>query len=482
MSRLKQLGRDTLIYGFGALISKSINFFLLPVYTRILTPSEFGTIELITVLSYFLGSIIVMGSDTAQSVYFYKFENQGLIKQSELVSSIVKLRLTIALIIILFLTLFSPYLSNLFFMESITPRVFWVALFGSIFTQIYAQSTEVLRLLFKPYKYILIIFFKTITTCAFIIFLILVLDLGIYGYFLGSLISCILVSLLGWYAIRRYLRFDIINFNLWPDLIRFGYPLFLSTMINYLMSTSDRLFIKYFFDSKELAIFAVAAKFSMLVSLTVATFRTAWSPIAMKEMHKSGGETLFQMISRIYMGFSCVLIICLTYISPLLIRLLTTSAYEESIPIIGVISWQAIFFGFYSIICVGLLKEEKTYISLPISILALLFGIVLNFFLVPKFAGLGASIATAITYAFWIILTMIYSNKYWKIKYNYVLFSFQILIALFSYILITIAANILPSGVLFGYVLCSCFGIVSISLQPKEKTILASKIRGAFNI
>ena len=114
-----------------------INFFLLPVYTRILTPSEFGTIEIITVLRYFLGSIIVMGSDTAQSAYFYKFENEGIIKQSELVSSILKLRLTIALILILFLTLFSPYLSNLFFMESITPRVFWVAFFGSVFTQVY---------------------------------------------------------------------------------------------------------------------------------------------------------------------------------------------------------------------------------------------------------------------------------------------------------------------------------------------------------
>ena len=54
MSRLKQLGRDTLIYGFGALLSRSINFFLLPVYTRILTPVEFGTIEIITVLSYLI--------------------------------------------------------------------------------------------------------------------------------------------------------------------------------------------------------------------------------------------------------------------------------------------------------------------------------------------------------------------------------------------------------------------------------------------
>jgi len=70
--RLKQLGKDSLIYGIGGVLAKGIGFFLLPVYTRIFTPADYGTIEMLTVLNSFLGSILVMGMDSAQSFYFFE--------------------------------------------------------------------------------------------------------------------------------------------------------------------------------------------------------------------------------------------------------------------------------------------------------------------------------------------------------------------------------------------------------------------------
>ena len=74
MFRLKQLGKDTLIYGIGGILAKSVSFFLLPIYTRIFTPADYGTIEMLTVISSFLSAIMVMGMDSAQSMYFFKFK------------------------------------------------------------------------------------------------------------------------------------------------------------------------------------------------------------------------------------------------------------------------------------------------------------------------------------------------------------------------------------------------------------------------
>ena len=59
------------------------------------------------------------------------------------------------------------------------------------------------------------------------------------------------------------------------------------------MSTADRWFIQYYHGSDVLGLFAVGAKFSMIITLAVETFRKAWWPIAMEAMHNSDGAEIF---------------------------------------------------------------------------------------------------------------------------------------------------------------------------------------------
>lgn len=53
MSRLKQLGKDSVVYGLGGILAKSVSLFTLPIYTRIFTPADYGTIEMLGVLTSF---------------------------------------------------------------------------------------------------------------------------------------------------------------------------------------------------------------------------------------------------------------------------------------------------------------------------------------------------------------------------------------------------------------------------------------------
>ena len=111
MFRLKQLGKDTLIYGIGGILAKSVSFFLLPIYTRIFTPADYGTIEMLTVISSFLSAIMVMGMDSAQSMYFFKFKKNGKLAQAKIVSAILQWRLLWGISIVLLATLIAPILN-----------------------------------------------------------------------------------------------------------------------------------------------------------------------------------------------------------------------------------------------------------------------------------------------------------------------------------------------------------------------------------
>ena len=100
MSRLRQLGKDSLVYGLGAVLAKSMAFFLLPVFTRIFPPAQYGAIEMLTAIASFVSALLAMGMDSAQSFYFFEQKDQGRAAQARLVSAILQWRLTWGLAIV----------------------------------------------------------------------------------------------------------------------------------------------------------------------------------------------------------------------------------------------------------------------------------------------------------------------------------------------------------------------------------------------
>ena len=98
MTYIKRLSKDYVIYAISKLLSGGIGFLLLTFYTRILSPIEYGNIEMLTILSNFFNLILVMGMDSAQSMFFYKFKKEGVQKQAELISAILQWRIIIGVL------------------------------------------------------------------------------------------------------------------------------------------------------------------------------------------------------------------------------------------------------------------------------------------------------------------------------------------------------------------------------------------------
>ena len=65
MYRLRQLGKDSVIYGVGGALAKGVSFFLLPIYTRIFTLAEYGAIEMLTVMTSFLAAILKLSRSSS---------------------------------------------------------------------------------------------------------------------------------------------------------------------------------------------------------------------------------------------------------------------------------------------------------------------------------------------------------------------------------------------------------------------------------
>ena len=76
MSDIKTLGKDTLIYGLGSVLQKFIGVLLLPFYTRALSPAEYGILDTLATLTFFISVIFGFGLEGATGRYFFIADNE----------------------------------------------------------------------------------------------------------------------------------------------------------------------------------------------------------------------------------------------------------------------------------------------------------------------------------------------------------------------------------------------------------------------
>lgn len=434
MSRLRQLGKDSLVYGFGAILAKGVGFFLLPIYTRIFTPAEYGTIEMLSVIASFLGAVLVMGLDSAQSFYFYERREMGRTAQAELVSAILQWRLTWGAGIVVISTLSAPLLNTVFFDGKLGWAQFAVAFAGVFFTQLMSQSVEVFRLLYRPWPYVLITAAHSLGAAGLMLLLILYFDQGIFGYFLGTLLSSLVMTGFGWYQVRDYLDFSRLHKSWWGRLMRFGVPLLPGGIAMYVITASDRWFIQHYQGEAELGIYALGAKFALLAALGIETFRRAWWPIAMDAMHSPDGPELFRTIARMFMGVGVAAVVYLTFLSPWLVSWLAGQDFHDAWPLVGVLAWQSLFYGFYMVASPGIWKAEKTHYSMKLMIGAAIVNLALNAWLVPQYGSMGAGIATGLAYFLLIVSSVIVSESLWRVEFPFVLLLLQMAVGVLTVI------------------------------------------------
>ena len=82
---IKSLGKNSLIYGFGHILTRLVTFFLLPLYTHIFTPEEYGVVSLAYAFMGFTMIFYRYGMDTALLKYAVQKKDQ---ERGEYISTI----------------------------------------------------------------------------------------------------------------------------------------------------------------------------------------------------------------------------------------------------------------------------------------------------------------------------------------------------------------------------------------------------------
>lgn len=205
------------------------------------------------------------------------------------------------------------------------------------------------------------------------------------------------------------------------ELISYGLPFILVLLMEWLLSTCDRYAIRIWSGYDELGIYNSAMNIMSILLTFKATFVAFWSPVAMEKYETDQRENCAEFFRK---AFDITQFLCVGAAFGLIlfrgvIVYLLGAKYRSAASILPFLTLMPIFSIMFEITNQGIkFKKKNRYLNYA-SAVAILFNVAGNTLLVPKFGGVGAAIATGITYMVYFAIGSLLAEKCYPVGYHF---------------------------------------------------------------
>lgn len=381
---------NTFLISIGTFGSKLLTFFMVRFYTEVLTPSDYGTADLIMQGANLLFPVISMG--IVEGVFRFALGNPK--KRRNIFSAGVWVITGGSAVL--------AAVTGLTWSVDLFDDVLWLMAIYTIASCYHSLCAQFIRAQGKMALYAGQGILNTVLVIGLNILFLLVFKWGIIGYVLSTAVADILCS--GFLVFKeklwQYLTVKP-GKGLLAHMLRYSVPLIPTTIFWWITSVSDRYMITAFLGSDANGIYAVAAKIPTLLTLMATIFLEAWQFSAIAE---SAGERkehirFYSKIWKIFMSAMFLAGGVVIALSQWEIRVLSADEYYSAWQYIPLLSAAMIFSSFVTFAGSIYVVEKKSLLSFGTSMAGAAVNILLNLILIPTELGIqGAVIATFSSY------------------------------------------------------------------------------------
>jgi len=412
--KVKETGKHGLVFGLGGMTTRVIGFFLIPLYTRLLTPSDFGTMELVSVLLAFVLPFLSGGMDIAIFRFYYETESDD--DYQRLVGTMFTGTLFISALLANVLICFRSEISTLLFGEATYSGYLLWAFIAGFFNAISRVPRALFRAQKKSTRYAV---YNVLTLAVGITLNLLFLvrfEWGVLGVFRAQAISAA-ISCLTLLIDRRKDIALTFSFSEFARLFRFGIPFVPESILYILMTMSDRYIIRRFGGLSELGSYALGFRIASITTLLFyGPIGLIQDPIIFEVMNRPGAERLYSKLLTYFFGGGVALSLCLSLLSPELLKIMATPAFLGASSVIPLLCLGHIFYGCRVMAGVGLVIKSRTYYFPLIIGIAAISSIAMNLALIPTIGIIGAGLAYAVANGIEPMLRYVIARKHYDFR------------------------------------------------------------------
>lgn len=458
MNQKKQLLVNTIIIAIGKLSTQVISFLLLPLYTSKLTPSEYGTYDLLVTISTFLLPIITMLME--ESMFRFLIDAEDFKAKKKVITATIFYTTVGSLVFCLISGIV------LAIMKYEYAAVFILFILSNI---ILGLSNALARGMGKIKLYSLSNFILGASTIVLNIVFIVSLKLGVSGLLWSNTIAnsaTAIIVLLKLHLPQFISKKDLSRKTL-SEMLRYSIPLVPNNLSWIIISLSDRLMLSFMTGTDANGIYSVANKFPNIVYTCYGFFSTAWKESAARILKEDNKSAYYNSIYKDIKFFLKAIVLGLIAVMPFAFPILVDSSYGDAyvyIPILVISIYYTNMSNFYG----GIFTAYKdTKIMGSTTVMAAITNIVINLIFIPKFGIYAATFSTLISNFIVYVYRRVRLTDYIRLKekFNYV-FWILLVITLASYYYNNMITNVITFIVVLAYCIFTNWNLLKKITQP----------------
>lgn len=398
---------------------RAVNFLLITLFTRYLTPSDYGTISLAEVMAATIGTFCGLGLDASIRRLYFNYADEPAV-QRLYVSSVIRFGACLTATIVIVTLVAGPHLLHRFAPHFAIPFFPYIAV--AIATAAANQIVDYRLGLYqseqRPVAFSLMALASFLLTAGSALFLVVLLRRGALGMLTGKLMGAAASLMLAVSVSRKWWTGGF-EWKFVRESLRLALPLLPHMFLALGLIAADRFILQHYRNLQEVGLYSLAYTFGMVMYLVTASISQAWSPL-FYDVARSGPAGQ-RMLGRLFSGLSLFLVAIAAFgslIAQGVVQHFLDKRYLAAGRLIPWIIAGYLFHALYGTLQPSLLHARRVGFLWVVSGVALVANLGLNVLWIPSQGMYGAAYATAAAYAIEALLLYVYAQRVYRLVFS----------------------------------------------------------------
>jgi O-antigen/teichoic acid export membrane protein len=415
-SQMTRLARHSAIYGIGGLVSRFVAVLLLPLYTRYLTPADYGAVETLIALAAICATILRLG--IASAFFRFYFDSKEVGHKLRVVRTAFWFTMTMSTIGLVVGNALASEISTWLF-DTTDHTTLVRAAFVYMWVQMnFEQLTAFFRAEERSVAFVAATLVNLVITVVATIIGVVVLDWGATGVLVGNFTGTLVVSI-GLVVYRREQLGLTMDWQLLRRMNRFGLPLVPSMLALWLLNFGDRIFLLQLSDVSEVGLYSIGARIASAMVLLLTAFRAAWPAFAYSIDDDEEAKRSYAYVLTYLLFIASWVALGLGLLAPWIVRLLATPKFYDSAEVVAPLAFSGVAFGGFIVVSIALGRTKRTQFNWVVTGAAAAVSVTLNLILIPHYGMVGSAISNVTAFTVMFVGITWWSQRVFPVPYQW---------------------------------------------------------------
>jgi O-antigen/teichoic acid export membrane protein len=488
LSGIKKLAGQTLWYGVSTIVSRLLNYLLVPYLTQKLNAAQFGEYTLVYSVIPFLTVIFSYGMETAYFRFAQKKEYHSSLYNTASVSLISSTVLFTGIML-----LFNTSIARLIGIKEHPEYITWSVLIIALDTLCVVPLSK-LRQENRPIKFAMIRIANVLVNISVTYFLISVCprliarnpnsivqlfyreNMSVGFLVIANLVASVFTLLLLW---KEFASFKWqFNKPLWKEMIVYTLPLLIVGFGGVINETFDRIMLQWWAPvageaGKHAVVgtYGACYKLSILITLFIQAFRMGAEPFFFKQASGENTQRVYARVMKFFVITICTMFLVVALFLDIWKYFIRNEAMWAGLKVVPILLLAKMFLGIYYNLSIWYKLTNKTMIGAWITIAGAIITLAINYFFIPLYSYAACAWATFFCYGSMMLLSFVWGQKHYYVPYAWKkLLAYMVIVVLLFFIHKGIHSFYSSEmvSILSGLVLLTAFLLFILKIEKKE--------------